>query len=111
MFSIAFILLSLMSSPSGALPLPFATVGDLPAGGYKHWVLAVEAGKPMTLLVDGEANGGDLDCYIVENHRFLAKDEGPGNHCEINATPKTNSVIIQISNGRLPERFQLVIHQ
>ena len=59
------------------------------------------------------SGGGDLDCYLLVNHRIVSKDEGNADMCYLGMYVNTNKPIKLwiVNHGKYPTHFQARVDQ
>jgi hypothetical protein len=72
----------------------------------------ISKNAPLSVYVQG-IDKGDVDCYLLVNHRIVAKDENNNNYCDIHYIP-TNTDTIKlwiINHGDTTIQYQANIRQ
>ena len=67
---------------------------------------------PISVYVQG-VDRGDVDCYLLVNHRIVASDESNNNYCDIRYTPNNNDLIKLwiVNRGDVATQYQATVRQ
>lgn len=68
---------------------------------------------PFVIDVEGKDAGGDVDCYVVSNHHYIAFREDEDNGCHMTVYPRTNDPLklVVVNHGDKSTRYQLLVDQ
>jgi hypothetical protein len=67
----------------------------------------------LSVAATGDGQNGDLDCYLIQNHRVIAKDEGNNNQCHLSVRLKTDQPVNlwYVNHGTSYVNYQIVVDQ
>jgi hypothetical protein len=74
---------------------------------------AAQVDVPINIQVDGHDADGDIDCYVVSNHHFIAMREDDRNGCHMTVFPRTHDPLklVVVNHGDKSTAFRLLVDQ